>query len=131
MFSHIHAICVTGNGELTIISGKINMLQIKDGVMSLENTINLLRVQEKDFPLNLIDIKPYIPSEDNVPTEEKGGKNTRITGKVCDIDSSYEMSYVGEIRNTHGVTYIQYKDASVMPKSFSEFEIGLPQSQWL
>lgn len=120
-FSHIHAVCITKNAELTIISGKSNSLRVQDGIMILSDIKRPLRVKESDFLLSLIDIKPYMPCEDNAPTEENDGKNTRIEGKWCDADSLCDLPYVGEIRNTHGVTWLQYKDASVMPKSFSEF----------
>ena len=63
-----------------------------------------------------------MPGEDNAPAKECGGENFKIAGKECDKDSSYEMTYAGEIRNTHGVTYLQFNKESDMPKRLSEFE---------
>lgn len=121
-FSHIHLLCVTKGAELTLISGKIISVKVRQGILILEKAAYPLRVEACDFPLNLIDMKPYMPSEDNAPAKENGSENFKIAGKECDKDSSYDMTYAGEIRNTHGVTYLQYNKESDMPKRFSEFE---------
>ena len=121
-FSHIHLLCVTKQAELTLISGKMISVQVSQGILILEKAAHPLRVEAFDFPLNLIDMKPYMPGEDNAPAKKCGGENFKIAGKECDKDSSYEMTYAGEIRNTHGVTYLQFNKESDMPKRLSEFE---------
>ena len=120
-FSHIHCLAVTAHAEMTVISGRADTSDMRKGILRLITRMPL-RVNQKDFPLDLIDIKPYIPSEDYVPVQEGTGMNVKIHGRGCDQDSSYEIPYVGEIRNTHGVTYLQYKDHAEMPQSFTEYE---------
>ena len=120
-FSHIHAVCMTKNAELTILSGKYHFQEGQNGIMVLDVENKLIRIKESDFPLSLIDIKPYMPSEDYISAEVTGTKSTSIFGKICKERTSYLMEYAGEIRNTYGTAYLQYKDSSDMPKEFSEF----------
>ena len=119
-FSHVHLVCLTKNRELTVFSGKCDFEEVREGRLVLHELPEFLRVKEEEFPLELIDIKPYIPSEDDALTDCQEGNNQRILGTACQ-EGETELPYAGEIRNTKGVTYLQYSDAGKMPQTLSEY----------
>ena len=120
-FSHIHLITVTKGCNLSVITGRIVTINDSEGEICLEVKEKEQRVHTADFPLDLIDIKPYMPSEDNAPTDARGGENAGITVQEREDAAAYEIKYMGEIRNTHGAAYLQYRDEFSLPGKLSEF----------
>lgn len=132
-FSHLHIVCVNQENELLFFIGKVLQLDESYGKIVLKNARNRYSDLACEGKLILIDIKPYMLSEDNAgkcsldyqDKEMKALCNVTLSARlVMDARShkaTYEMSYAGEIRNTHGVTYLQF-DKGKMPKTFSKFE---------
>lgn len=132
-FSHINISCIDSENKLVFVTGKVTYFDETNGEIVLKNEGKL-----EPSELALIDIKPYLPSEDNAGDSSIGfdgnKMNERANGnlRVEKIDAEpksmlgsdsnwYEIEYAGEIRNTHGVTYLQF-DEGKMPKVFSRFE---------
>lgn len=83
--------------------------------------INIIgRVGKQEQYLH-VRIGKEMPSEDNAPTDAHGGENTGITVQEREDAAAYEIQYMGEIRNTHGVAYLQYRDECSLPGELSEF----------
>lgn len=97
-FSHIHLICITPNQKLTFINGKITNLDIKNAMINVYINNNL-RVKDENCSLTLIDIKPYLPSEDNANTMESGAQNLYINTTCDESTDVFKIEYQGEIRN--------------------------------
>ena len=125
-FSHLNIACVCEN-KLLILTGKVICLEEKKGEIVLSCS---QAVTGKD--MELIDIKPYMPSEDSAGNSNADVNRKEMINKSNDAITvepvpeeedmrSYRISFAGEIRNTHGVTYLQYEEGK-MPKSFSMFE---------
>ena len=75
-FSHIHLFVIAGDDRLTRITGKVGDIDFRDGTVDLEWNCDKSRVTDCDFPLALIDMKPYLPSVDYAITDDCGGINT-------------------------------------------------------
>lgn len=136
-FSHIHLLVIAGEERLTILTGEISEIDFSSGRLVLSVDAENLRVEDKDFPLCLVDMKPYMPSEDCVPakegivladynpaafgTQSNCGKNRGISVQKGENTDSYTMEPAGEIRNTHGVTYLQYREGMKIPETLGEF----------
>ena len=126
-FSHIHLIVVTGTSRLTLITGKICRYDLSEGGCVLDITGKEIRVKDKEFPLSLVDIKPYMPGEDYVKNMDHtqnaadGEQGFGISVRKGKTEGSYEFGYAGEIRNTHGVTWLQYNEEIKMPAKTETF----------
>lgn len=125
-FSHLNIACVC-ESKLIFLTGKVTCLDEKKGEIVL-----LCRQVVTGKDMELIDIKPYMPSEDSAGNSNVDATRKEIIKKSNDTITvqpvhkeedmcSYRISFAGEIRNTHGVTYLQYEEGN-MPKSFSMFE---------
>ena len=71
-FSHIHLFVIAGDDRLTRITGKVCDIDFRDGTVDLEWNCDKSRVTDCEFPLALIDMKPYLPSEDYANTDDCG-----------------------------------------------------------
>ncbi|MDD6037795.1 MAG: TrmO family methyltransferase [bacterium] len=120
-FSHIHLFVIAGNQTLTRISAKISDIDFEDGKLSLEWRNIQNRVADNDFPLDLIDIKPYMPSEDFAHTDDHGGMNTGIGVQADASLEAYTCESIGEIRNTQGVTYLLYQEDVRLPEKLGTY----------
>ena len=68
-FSHIHLLVIAGEERLTFLTGGISEMDFSSGRIVLSVDAEHLRVEDKEFPLCLVDMKPYMPSEDCVPAK--------------------------------------------------------------
>lgn len=120
-FSHIHLFVIAGNETLTRITGKVSDIDLEGGKLILEwkNIIN--RVTDSDFPLALIDMKPYMPSEDYATTDDRGGMNTGIEVQGVESQEVFTCETVGKIRNANNVTYLQYQKEVSLPEKLGEY----------
>ncbi|MDD6327886.1 MAG: hypothetical protein Q4D54_01460 [Eubacteriales bacterium] len=116
-FSHLHMVGATEGGEFTIISGKVASLDKNKGMIWLTTRRN--RLSRMDDRFDVFDIKPYMPSEDYAITTDCGTKHTVLA--IQKDENGYQMEDCGEIRNTKGVTYLQFRDSIQMPKKLSEY----------
>ena len=120
-FSHIHLFVLTGDDRLTRITGKVCNIDFRDGTVDLEWNCDKSRVTDCDFPLALIDMKPYLPSEDYAITDDCGGINTGVFVQSDASQETYTCETIGEIRNTRGSTYLQYRKEVPLPKKLGTY----------
>lgn len=116
-FSHLHLLCVMCKNQLTLVSGKVENLDLKQGTFSI--IPQGMRISEECGTLALVDIKPYIPSEDYALTN--ACEQWNIALGVAKKDEGYVVESQGEIRNTHGVTYLQFAQNRKLPEHISEY----------
>lgn len=118
-FSHIHIIFADENKQLSLISGRINEFDKAECQIKFECNLSD-RIRNEKCSLSLIDIKPYMPSEDNAVTECRSGINKYI--KVCDNkENEFNLEFAGEIRNTSNIHYLQFNDDFKMPENVNEY----------
>ena len=120
-FSHIHLFVIAGDDRLTRITGKVCDIDFRDGSVDLEWNCDKSRVTDCDFPLALIDMKPYLPSEDYAITDDCGGINTGVFVQSDASQETYTCETIGEIRNTRGSTYLQYRKEVPLPKKLGTY----------
>ena len=120
-FSHIHLFVIAGGDRLTRITGRVCDIDFRVGTVDLEWNCEKSRVTDCEFPLALIDIKPYLPSEDYANTDDCGGINTGIFVHSDASQEVYTCETIGEIRNTRGITYLQYRKEVSLPKSLGTY----------
>lgn len=109
LFSHIHVFFVIDNNEkskMKKVIVKIKEMNFNKGYI-LSSTI--LDINKE---VQLIDIKPYFPSEDTVKTPVYLSKKSEDYIEVEKTKDSfiYEVNTIGEIRNVNGNNYIQLND---------------------
>lgn len=119
-FSHLNIFCITEDDRLTAFKAKLLEFDKETCKMKLF-TSDSYHLKKKNCILSLIDIKPYMPSEDSARTKAAGGENIDLEAVCKATGKEYDLSKQGIIRNSNGVCYLQYDDASKMPKSFSEY----------
>ena len=66
-------------------------------------------------------MKPYLPSEDYATTDDRGGINTEIFVQSDASQEAYTCETIGEIRNTRGITYLQYRKEVPLPKKLGTY----------
>jgi len=118
-FSHVHLLCITSEQRFTFVTGKMEDLNVRDCEIKVHVSGNE-RILEDNCTLTLVDIKPYLPSEDNAETTESNGENREIRVEKNE-ENAFELNYQGEIRNNRGVYYLQYNDVDKMPRAFNEY----------
>lgn len=105
-FSHIHIFFVTDNsGHYNVKKAivKIKEMSIRKGYLVSS------AIPEFNKAAELIDIKPYFPSEDTVKAPEYISIKSEayIVAKRMDHSDYYEIPSIGEIRNVKGDNYLQ------------------------
>ena len=105
-FSHIHIFFIAGNTEKSKMNKvilKIKEIDLKKGCIVSSTIFDTYEEAE------LVDIKPYFPSEDTVkPTVYLSKKSENYIEVEKKEDSLiYEVNTIGEIRNVNGDNYIQ------------------------
>lgn len=118
-FSHIHLFCINPENIFFSFIGKIVDVDMKTGILEITEYQSLIKTESNT--LELVDVKPYLPSEDYVTTKSNITNNKYIPVIPDTLNGNYFISSIGEIRNTHGRTYIQYNDEKEMPTQFSEY----------
>lgn len=108
-FSHAHVFytyCHKGTWYMRKQIVKILKIDMKKGLLLTDESWTVTE------ELNLIDIKPYFPSEDrvkeilNIQTSE----DNSIELAKSESETSFHVNPIGVIRNAHGEIYIQLKD---------------------
>ncbi|RDY30094.1 ATP-binding cassette domain-containing protein [Lachnotalea glycerini] len=105
-FSHIHVFFVIDYNEkckMKKVILQIKKMNLNKGCIISSTTLDI------DKEAELIDIKPYFPSEDTVKTPIYLSEKSEDYIEVEKINDSanYEVSSIGEIRNVNGNNYIQ------------------------
>lgn len=106
--SHIHVVCISKEGKLGIIILRITDIDQKQGIISgFYSDIKVF--EEEEYPLEVIDIKPYFPCEDYA--KQATDQAMIQTIQVKEIASKeHEISILGEIRNVGGSKFLQLSE---------------------
>ena len=103
--SHVHVVCISKEGDLGILILRISNINEKQGVISgISDDKGVFN--EKEYPLEVIDIKPYFPCEDYAKGATEHGINRTLQVNKIDTEK-HEISVLGEIRNVSGTKFLQ------------------------
>jgi excinuclease ABC subunit A len=105
-FSHIHIFFISSNKEkskMKKVIVKVKEVDLKKGYIISSTILDTYGEVE------LVDIKPYFPSEDTLKTPIYLSKKSddHIEVKKMKDSLAYEVDIIGEIRNVKGDNYIQ------------------------
>jgi len=127
-FSHIHVIAISKEGRLEYITGEMVEYSFSECRFAVR-TKSAIGESPENEEFSLIDIKPYMPSEDNARTT--AGSHifyqegmTSIIGRNSqeeDDSSDYELNCVGQIRNREETYCLKYDSIKDMPKELGEY----------
>lgn len=144
-FSHVHVFYLSGeknNRKLKQVVLELMQVHMKEGTLLLSQrqevkqskkstTVNELRQDLLESGCELIDIKPYFPSEDTVKNAVYSVKSTdintedtkslsiggNIAVKECEEGMPYKINSIGSIRNVNGKCYVQLEQMQQITSS--------------
>ena len=102
-FSHLHVFYIDQN-EIKDIIVKIKSINLSKGILVCENNYQNVNLFSKG-KYELIDIKPYMPSEDSINYVEKDFTNDHCKRNIKIVDNNIKS--IGLIRNVKGLMYLE------------------------
>ena len=114
--SHAHFVCVSQKGKLGILI--VNIIEMNEKIGEIKGYLpDEASFLKEEYPLDVIDIKPYFPCEDYASKAKQSG-NQRIAKVRYKENKKYEMDFVGEIRNTNNHVYLSLNQ---LPEEIGEY----------